>query len=1289
MDPFRTGPQSTDVLLGQVLAERFELQSLAGAGGMGRVYRALDRTSGAAVAVKVLPGDGDAARFAREAQVLASLDHPGIVRHVAHGVTPEGWQYLAMEWLTGEDLARHLERSAMGVVETTAIVDRAAEALAVAHRRGVVHRDLKPGNLFLVDGRLDVVKVLDFGIARTEEGGDLTASGTVMGTPAYMSPEQVRSDVIDPRADVYALGAVMFRCLVGHPPFAGAHQIAVLAKIVLEPAPLLRTILPDAPPDLEDLLARMLAKDPDARPADCDALRRELEVLGSARSARAPREEAAVTGRERRVASVVLCSRSTDDETTRPELGAETEDALFKTVRERGGVIDALARGAWIVTIPRTASPAEQAMRAVRCAVALSSARPTYPVFVATGQVLVEGAHTVGEVIDRAADALVRPSASTQAGVWIDRATAQLVEGRFRMEESADWSRVLDEVDVFAPVRMLLGRPTPCVGREPQVAMLTAMLQSVVDQRQACATVVTAPPGIGKTHLVHEFLRANVAPRRDLDLLVARGDATRASSPLALAGQLVRRAAGIVDADGEHVREKKLAALVDTDLPAGDRRRMRELLGEIAGIPTSHDDASPALRAARTEPAVMADAVRETFGDWMGARAARHTLVLLVEDLHWADARSLALLEEALLAQADAPIFLLATSRPGAVPPWTRLRAGGLVDISLAPLSPAASEALVRSALGPSVDDAVVRSLARRAAGHPFHLEELIRAVSEGRGADALPDSVLGMLQSRFDGLDTLARRALRAASVFGETFWSGGVAALLGGEASVEAVGRCTRSLVEGELVTRQRSSRWAKQDEYRFRHALLRDAAYATLTDADRVRAHRHAAPWLEDVGEDDPAVLAEHHDRGGEPERAAGFYAAAAERALKQNDLERAMTHARRARDLGPSERAAATLCAVEAEVLYWRGELAGAAERGADAAARAERGSRGWFEATSVTIGALGQLGRNDDVATRLEEASAVAPSDPDARGAQVVTLARGMTQLFWAHHGGGLSAVRTRLDALEGEGSLDALPMGWVRRVRGESAWLHEHDVDRCLAELSASCARFEEAHAMRALCLTWLNAASLTGWAGSPDEGLALVARARAEATRLRADFLLRYGATVEGLLLTYAGHPDAEARMGEALGHVAGSPRLAFICHVVLGWLALERDDADRAAALASEARAMPVARELRPAGIALAARARHARGDDAEAVALAREAVAAEGETGDLELTWGMAGVALAEASLGRDPRAARDALANVTRRLDAVAATIASAEGRERFWQRPLPNALARDLAAKLAR
>ena len=124
-----TEPGSADPLVGRVLADRFELQTLAGAGGMGRVYRAHDRATSEVVALKVLPAaGGDAARFVREAEVLASLDHPGVVRHVAHGTTVEGWQYLAMEWLTGEDLARRLELGPLGVEETLLLAAKVSEA---------------------------------------------------------------------------------------------------------------------------------------------------------------------------------------------------------------------------------------------------------------------------------------------------------------------------------------------------------------------------------------------------------------------------------------------------------------------------------------------------------------------------------------------------------------------------------------------------------------------------------------------------------------------------------------------------------------------------------------------------------------------------------------------------------------------------------------------------------------------------------------------------------------------------------------------------------------------------------------------------------------------------------------------------------------------------------------------------------------------------------------------------------------------------------------------------------
>src|SRR5262245_45694809 len=158
---------STTLRAGEVAFERFVIERRAGSGATGAVYCARDRSSGARVALKIITVDDgvDGERFEREARVLASLTHPGIVRYVGHGVSTDA-RYLAMEWLDGEDLASRLERKGLTIPESVTLVRRVAEALASAHERGVIHRDIKPRNLFLVGGDIERVKILDFGIAR-------------------------------------------------------------------------------------------------------------------------------------------------------------------------------------------------------------------------------------------------------------------------------------------------------------------------------------------------------------------------------------------------------------------------------------------------------------------------------------------------------------------------------------------------------------------------------------------------------------------------------------------------------------------------------------------------------------------------------------------------------------------------------------------------------------------------------------------------------------------------------------------------------------------------------------------------------------------------------------------------------------------------------------------------------------------------------------------------------------------------------------------------------------------
>lgn len=254
---------------------------------MGAVYEAEDTETGAIVAVKVLAahmGD-DAAlrrRFDTEIETLKSLRHPAIVRLLAFG-EEDGQPYFAMELVHGrslEELIRGGRRFTWR--ETVATAGVIAGALKAAHDHGVVHRDLKPANLLFVEdaapGRV-TIKLADFGIARLFGDAGQTQAGTVVGTVEYMAPEQASGQPIDHRADLYALGLVMFAMLAGRPPFQGSQPLQVLEKQKREVPPRVSTVAHDVPGELDELIARLLAKDPAARPASALALGRLLNAV--------------------------------------------------------------------------------------------------------------------------------------------------------------------------------------------------------------------------------------------------------------------------------------------------------------------------------------------------------------------------------------------------------------------------------------------------------------------------------------------------------------------------------------------------------------------------------------------------------------------------------------------------------------------------------------------------------------------------------------------------------------------------------------------------------------------------------------------------------------------------------------------------------------------------------------------------------------------------------------------------------------------------------------------------
>ena len=256
---------------GEVLAGRYRLLGLLGRGGVGEVWRAEDLQLGRPVAVKVLRRlEGDALssleRFRREARATAQLSHPNVVATYDVGTT-EDRAYLVMELVRGGDLAQLLRSHGLPPAEEVAdLAVQAARGLDAAHAAGIVHRDVKPANLLLSsEGEL---KITDFGIARmsgSEQTGALTGP-VLLGTAAYLSPEQVRGEAATPASDRYALGCVLYELLAGTPPFAGEPHEVLDGHVHRDPVPV-QEYRPDVPAGLADLVMMLLAKDPAARPA--------------------------------------------------------------------------------------------------------------------------------------------------------------------------------------------------------------------------------------------------------------------------------------------------------------------------------------------------------------------------------------------------------------------------------------------------------------------------------------------------------------------------------------------------------------------------------------------------------------------------------------------------------------------------------------------------------------------------------------------------------------------------------------------------------------------------------------------------------------------------------------------------------------------------------------------------------------------------------------------------------------------------------------------------------------
>jgi tetratricopeptide (TPR) repeat protein len=922
-----------------------------GGGGMGVVYEGVT-ADGTRAAVKVLrpavASEEAGRRFSREA--ATRIEHPNVVRVLDAGEEPGGAPWIAFERLEGATLDAVIAARRVTLPEAVRIVLEAARGLAAAHARGIVHRDVKPSNLFLT--REGHVKVLDFGIARMlERETRVTLTGTVVGTPSYVSPEQAQGDPrLDARTDVWSLGVVLYELIAGRAPFDRDTALATMLAVLMDQPPPLSLVVTGVPEALSAVVERCLAKRREDRVPSATALCEALEAIDLEAAASAPPASLAAThlaieavparsiapGEERLV--VIVLAREARD-----------RSAVERAIAGQGGVV--LATGS-----PRTSLglfggerwEGDEVERAARAA--LEARRAAASVAVASGRASYGGPIGIAGAVLKAAEA---GCALSLPGVALDAESARALTGAGVGSMRAVDQGLVELIDDSRASRPSVTPSTPAapmLGRELELGQLRLTFAAARDERRATAALVIGPPGIGKSRLVTELRRA-VAEEPDTTVLLGRADPMRREAAFSLLASVVQARARVGaetrgwprlgGAASERERQEAVRAVArdafGADEAAGDTA---EFLGALVGVGLPE---SEALGAARRDPQLMMDRLRLAWLDWLAAYARSGPVLLVLEDLQWADRASLDVLEDAANELAGESFCVVGSGRPEVLERGMPLASLDPLIVEPRPLAAGLVHALARRVAGHDLPPRLLAALVERTAGNPLFVEQMVAALrDEGRDMEGdadlpLPMTVEAAVQSRLDHLPVQEKELCKRAAVFGRAFSAREVEAL-----GLSRADLLLASLARRDLIVRRARTRSADGRDHQFRSRLVADVAYRMTAEPMRVELHRRAAAYLATLPDADTEEVARHRELGGEREEAARLYAHVAVARARLGDADTVVRCAEKARALGVGTelRFEVDLARAEAHELRAEAEAQRAALEDARASARTE-------------------------------------------------------------------------------------------------------------------------------------------------------------------------------------------------------------------------------------------------------------------------------------------------------------------------------------------------------------
>ncbi|WP_437576227.1 TOMM system kinase/cyclase fusion protein [Sorangium sp. So ce887] len=905
-------------------------------------------------------------RFLRETRLCAQLHHPNIVQLIDAGQIEDGTLYTAFAFAPGDNLAALLEREgALAPSEARHLMLQMLDALACAHAAGVVHRDLKPSNIMVIPtGARRNALVLDFGIGTTidvERSTRLTGSHDALGTPGYGAPEQWRGAEPSPRADLFSWGLVFLECLTGRPVYGGTEAEAFYRLLGPDPVPIPAAL--ERHP-LGDLLARALRKDVDARDVTARGLFEALDACnlrglsreamlgagvcpsgGDTRSLSSTATVATSLDRGRGPAPrafdgerrqlTALCCRLSARADAAQALDVEALDDRLRSAlalcadvgRRHGGYVAAALGDDLLVYFGYPSAAEDDAKRAARAALAMASAaqieqtedepiaaqgvRIEVSVGLHTGLVVdgnlgdLDGACLVTGATPRLAARLA--SLAPPGSVTVSAASQALLRVAFDLESEG----VRSIEGIAAPVETFRlrqehgdaarwptpdGSKAPISGREPEIGLL------VERWRRACegagqSSLITGEPGIGKSclaralrdrlaHEAHTFLETRCSPDTQ-------------NSPLRPVVDLLERALGL---DQEPDAGSKIARLGGELTGHGFAlAEAMPLFVPLFSLPLGEPYAPLNVSAQRQKALTL-----QAIASLLLAMADERPVLLLAEDLHWADPTTVELLAQLVREAPAVPLCVVMTARPEFSPSFTT------ADVLLLPLSrlerPHMEEMLTGLVGHKALPPAVIDQVADRADGVPLFAEELLRMMVDsgllvGRedryeltgplSGAAIPGTLRALLTARLDRLER-AKETAQLAAALGREFRIEVLSAAspLGPAAVKDDLER----LMSAGLLLRKRRQKDAVGV---FKHALVRDAAYESLSTGARRRVHARIAATLEErfseVVRTRPDLLAHHHAAAEQKGQAVGYAQRAAEQALQRSAYPEAIAHA----------------------------------------------------------------------------------------------------------------------------------------------------------------------------------------------------------------------------------------------------------------------------------------------------------------------------------------------------------------------------------------------------------